>query len=321
MGFRQAMRRNRSTFVVDREDLESATRRWIVLLALPLLVAAFGFAFGLRNVSLAAGPPSRQLDFLLELQERAVAGEAWAQDAVASIENLAAAKHVSAQELALAGGAFTERTGKPMAIGAQGIRPFFVRLDASVKLTTAGDLDRYLKDRQAALAALVRTGEGAPITASLGFAERPTIGDVLNLVRAHNAVIEQVLLDATLNGKRLFTQVMALDEAAAMTEITNDDVSRRLTLLANEMEQPLCGAEASDIEWRVRAMRVSLSAADAAALATEPAVLLVDPLDDVTAAYRGQAAEVNVGAWPNVTITSEQLAGKAVADAICQEGR
>lgn len=111
-----------------------------------------------------------------------------------------------------------------------------------------------------------------------------------------------------------------MDEAAHLSELTNDEVTRQLTLLVDEMQQPLCGTAAVEIDWRVRAVRVSISTADAEALAAEPAVLLVDPLDDVAAPYRAQAIEVNVGEWPNVTIASEELAGKPVADVICQEG-
>lgn len=67
-------------------------RRWI---ALPILVAALGFAFGLRSTSLAVGPPSRELEFLAELQRRAVAGETWAQDTVAKLNSLATARALS----------------------------------------------------------------------------------------------------------------------------------------------------------------------------------------------------------------------------------
>lgn len=295
-------------------------RRWIVFLALPILVAALGFAFGLRSTAIAAGPASRELEFLAELQRRAAAGETWAQDTVAKLENLATARDLSPQELALAGGAFTERTDQPIPVGAQGVRPFFVRLDAVVDFRTAANLDAYLGDRKAALAEIARSSGSSPITASLGFPERLAVDEVLDLVRAHNGAVQQVLLDATVQGKRLFTQVIAMDEAAALAKLTNGEAVGRLTQLVDEMQQPLCGAAADDIDWRVRAVRISLSAADAAALASEPAVLLVDPLDDVAAPYRAQAAEVNVGAWPNVTIASEELAGKPVADAICQEG-
>jgi len=295
-------------------------RRWIVLISLPLLVAAFGFAFGLRSTSLAADPLNREVMLFAELQQQAAAGETWAQEAVARLESIAAARQLTVEELVVAGGEFSERKDEPIPIGAQGVRPFFVRLDAIVDLTTAANLDAYLEARRVALAMLVTQSPSSAITVSLGFTERPTIGEVLDLVRAHRGQVDQVLIDATVNGKRMFTQVMAMDEAASLTGLTNDDVVRRLTALVHEMEQPLCGAAAADIEWRVRAVRVSLAADDAAALAAEPAVLLVDPLDDVMASYQADAAEVNVGAWPNVTIASEELADKAVADAICQEG-
>lgn len=175
-------------------------RRWIVLLALPLLVAAFGVAFGLPSTSIAAGPPSRELEFLAELQQRATAGETWAQDAVSELESLAAARDLSPQELALAGGVFTERTNQPIPVGAQGVRPFFVRLDAVVDLSTAANLEAYLADRKAALTTLARVNAIPPITASLGFSGRPAVGEVLDLARAHNAAVQQVILDASIQG-------------------------------------------------------------------------------------------------------------------------
>jgi hypothetical protein len=243
----------------------------------------------------------------------------WAQDAVAAIEAIATSDRLSVQELVLAGGDFRGRADAPIPVGAEGVLPFYVRVDASVDLTTLPKLDAYLESRRGAFADLTREDGTSLITAALGFSERPGVGEVLDLVRAHDGVVEQVILDATIEGRRIFTQIVGLDAAKALTGSSNDEVGRRFTQLVQEMEQPLCGASAADIEWRVRAVRISLTSADAAALASEPAILLVDPLDDVTALYRGQAATVNVGAWPNVTIASEELAGKPIADAICEE--
>lgn len=295
-------------------------RRILSLLIVPLFVALVGFAVGYHPTSLAAGPPNRGLDFYAELVARAAGGDAAAADAVAQLRGLAESRGVTPEELILAGGELAERADQPIPAAAQGVTPFFIRIDAVAGLETADDLQAYVDARRAALAELVEVDGGGPITVSLGFSERPLLGPMLDLVRTHNGQVEQVLLDASLDGRRLFTAVMAKEEAAALAQVSNAEALAHLVTLVEEMQQPLCGASAANIEWLVRATRVSVTAADAAEMAREPAVLLVDPMDDVLAGYRARAAEVNVGAWPNVTIASEELDGDVAPDAICEEG-
>ncbi len=240
-------------------------------------------------------------------------------NAVDQLAELAADRDLTPEELVGAGGELTERIDQPLRAAVSGVTPFYARIDAVADLTSADDVNAYVRTRRAALDALVRTDGTAPITVSLGFSERPTLSAVLDLVRLHHGRVEQVLLDATVRGQRLFTQVLARDAATVLTASTNEQVARQLVQTLEEMDQPLCGAAPQSIEWHVRATRVNLLVSDAAALATEKSVLLVDPLNDMTDDYRTRVAEVNVGAWPNVTIASEESAGKVAPDAICQE--
>lgn len=287
---------------------------------MPLFVALVGFVVGYHPASLAAGPANRGLEVYTELVARAANGDPAAADAVARLGDLAVARGVTPEQLILGGGELAERTDRPIPAAAQGVTPFFIRVDAVSDLQTAEDLQAYLDSRRAALADLVQRDANQRIGVSLGFSERPQLPVVLDLVRAHRGQIEQLLLDATIDGQRLFTAVLAKGEAEALTQTTNPDVLAHLADLVEEMQQPLCGATTAELEWRVRATRVSLTASDADGLSREPVVVLVDPMDDVLAPYRARAAEVNVGAWPNVTTANEDLAGDVAPDAICQEG-
>jgi hypothetical protein len=267
-----------------------------------------------------AGSESAAALALRHLQSAAARGDTAAAAVLVEYERFTAANGLSPEEAATRGGDVAEIASMgPLNIAARGLAPFSVRIDASADLSNRAKLAAYIATRTAALASLASEQPGRALTVSVGFQRQPLLSDVLDLARQYDASPDQVLMDAMIDGQRRLTHVFAGPAAEGLTARANKDVINDLGLAVIEMAQPLCGAAPEDIVWQVQSVRFHMRADAALAMADEPDVLLIDPLDDVVDAYGGMTVFVNVAAWPNATTALSEIESRMPADNICQE--
>lgn len=293
-----------------KRSIRVATFLSVLLVAGTIGVAAFA---GSDNPGRAA---------LARLEAAASKGDALAAEILDRFSEYAASRGLSPEALAAGGRevAQIEQTSQLM-VAARGLVPFSVRIDVDVRLSDRRSLDAYVSDRRSALVTLATLQSGRALTVAVGFERRPALTTFLELSRRYGAVLEQVLVDATVRGERRFTQVMDGRAADQLQGMASSDIVAWLQQSVRDSEQPLCGASPGDIEWLVQSARVNISSDKAVALSVEQGILLVDPLDDVLDPYRSQALFVTAGAWPNVTTALESIEDRRPPDNTCQEAK
>lgn len=279
-----------------------------------LAIASVGFVIG--------GSTNPALIELGRLESAAARGDATAATILAEYGRFAAARGVSPDVAAADGGEVSVRAGVgPLNVAARGLAPFSIRVDASADLSDAPALAAYLATRRSALATVAAASPSRTITVFVGFRSRPGLTALLDTARAFDAVPDQLLVDATIGGERRFTQVFSPESTQELVSKSNGQVLAELREAVASMQQPLCGSQADDIEWAVRSARLRLRADAALAMARDPNVLLVDPVEDVLDDLRLSAVWVTVAAWPNVTTALEGLEDRKPRDEICQEAK
>jgi hypothetical protein len=269
------------------------SRRWLALLAIVSFVIALT-ATDVRQV--AADDPAHAAHEQLKL--RRAAGDREAARLLARLDAFLArsgksfdqAKNINVPDVLSTGAAPAHVAALP---------PFYVKVYNTQKLRSEGEIQRYVGARSAALAALAHRDASAPITVALSPEGHMSLDQLLRLRDTHDIDLLEVSLDVVIDGRwdRMIwgreddTLGLRLEFSASAADI-------RAQLL-----QPMLAARGADLalERAVFELRYAVGrirAADATALRADPAILLVDPFDDLLEKVAGAAASVRVAHMP-----------------------
>ena len=268
--------------------------------------------------STRAQAPAEGVAILQRLRAAADAGDDRARAALRDFEGFAASRGLTLDTAAEGATHIRELLSVPgLEVGAQGITPFFLRVDAHRSFSDRTDIRGYIAQRMLALTTLAAQDPGRSVLVQVSFERRPNLNDLLPLLARHSGEVEEIHVDAVADGTRLLTYG-SRDEAARQMASRNPlDVTAevRANLSGAGLEE--CGASPGTVDLVVKFLRVRLPAGESVQLASEPEILSVDPLTDVTDQFTGRAVRVNVGAWPSLTEAWEAVEGRQVAERPC----
>jgi hypothetical protein len=266
--------------------------RIAALLVSVMVTATFGFA--LTHPSESAGAtPGRAL--LARMQAAAASGDAEAARLLRAVTTFLASRNLGEAALDRA----QPQAGRQVDVGGtdvfvEGFPPFYVQVTVPGKFATQEAFDRYLTARKRALTGLLRTSE--TIDANLTFTDFIPLDELLTLRRSIGFEIQGLTLDVWRDGK--WNSRYA--HGPNTPDFWRGSDSQILERVAAENAGFHRGEEPGEFRFTVHVAQVVASGRSAADLAARPEVLLLDPTNDVKAAFRNTAAEVFILSMPNM---------------------
>lgn len=275
-------------------SIVSVSRRGRVaaLLVCIMVMATFGFALAHPSES-AGATPGRAL--LSRMQAAAASGDPEAARLLRALTTFLASRNLGEGELDRA----EPQAGRKMDVGGtdvfvEGFPPFFVQVTVPGKFANQEAFDRYLTARKRALSGLLQTP--GTIDANLSFNEFLSIADFLTLRRSIGFEIQGLTLDVWRDGK--WNSRYA--HGPNTPDFWRGSDGQILERVAAENASFHRGEEPGEFRFTVHVAQISASGRSAAELSARPEVLLLDPTNDVKAAFRNAAAEVFILSMPNM---------------------
>jgi hypothetical protein len=197
-----------------------------------------------------------------------------------------------------------------------GLQPFWLKVYPETEFRTIADVDSYISKRKAALNNLAAKDPVRLIEVSISPADYMSVSSFWGLKAKYGLDVDELgtnWLDSTgtyggamnVADPRELGEVQRVDFTASGASVESQ-LKQQLSAMPQPPNRTLVPA---GLTPKVRWVRGTLTAQNAAKLAADPAIMLVDPVTDIYDTYRTRALDVRVVDMPQVLISKKRILG------------
>lgn len=182
-----------------------------------------------------------------------------------------------------------------------------IRVYNDPKFTSLEEIDAYVNKRKEQLRYVASAQEDQDIEVALSPSRKLAAEDFLSIANKHGLSVAELSLDVFVDGK--WDRMVWFDKSASLVDLTKD--SKTIMKRIIELESSTPGINKIDegdelpverTTMAVRYARGKIKGAAALKLQNNPAILLVDPVTDISDSFKGQANEITVAQMPHLYV-------------------
>jgi hypothetical protein len=198
-------------------------------------------------------------------------------------------------------------------VSVKGVKPHSLRIYNSPQFTAEEDIQIYAGRRRIQLANLAAATPNNEIEVAVSPSRKLLLEDFERMAREQGLAFDELSLDLFVGDK--WDRMVWFDRTTSLIDISRDAGALIRRIVEIESSAPAATKSGSPVESSelpldrvrvaVRFARGRLKAASALKLQEDPAILLVDPITDISENFRGQANEIKIVQMPHLYVEKE----------------
>ncbi|MEW6171601.1 MAG: hypothetical protein AB1510_00825 [Bacillota bacterium] len=288
------------------------TRRCVLFVGLGLCILIGSFFFAITNLAQADTKKS----LYEELKARATKGDLKAKTFLENLEKFLKQQGKTFETMdEIRVNKSVYMAGSQVSV--RGLVPFYLKIYHSPRIKDFASLNEYVTSRKQALKEMATRSPNRIIEVSISPSEPITTTQLWEIRDKHGLDVDEVYLDVLIDGK--WTGTLGTNDGDAK-ETLGIDFCENPKVIEQKLRGLLCSIppppkanrtklNPNSITFMVQHVKAKTVATRALSLQEEPAILLVDPANDLKDPFINEALDIRVIGMPHLYIIKRVLLG------------